>query len=106
VGLLLSAWVYVLCYRALVNYFGSGGRFSMQVRLEEASFSFRGGTEDLNIQWSAAKELLKARGVWLLLLEERGRVVVFPLNLMSLQMRAFLEERVRAAGAKTRVYIL
>jgi hypothetical protein len=65
----------------------------------DASFTVSSGAGTSTIPWSSVTEVMKLERCWLLLFS-KAQFITVPLEGVSKEMRAFVLERITAAGGK------
>lgn len=99
VGFAVAAAVYFVHYRNSLRKFREMGSPQATFRAEESSFTISSNIGVTTLQWSAVKELWQFPNVWLLLYS-KAQFSTLPLACLPPEMRAYVVQRIQAAGGK------
>ena len=69
------------------------------LRVEDDTFTLSSSIGTTTLHWTAVKELWKFQSSWLLLFS-KAQFSTLPIDDLSSEMRAFILERIQAAGGK------
>lgn len=98
-GVAFAAALYFIHYRNSLRRLRDMGNPQATFRAEESSFTLSSGIGTTTLQWSAVKELWQFPGVWLLLYS-KAQFSTLPVACLSVEMQAYVMQRVRDAGGK------
>ena len=98
-GVVLPAAVYVIHYRNSMAKLRELGNPVATLLVEDSSFTLSSDAGASVLKWSAVTELWRFDTFWLFLFS-KAHFATIPLEGMSAEMRAYIAERVRAAGGK------
>lgn len=98
-GVAFPALLFFVHYRNSLRKFREMGKPQATFRAEKSCFTISSGIGTTTLQWSAVKELWQFSDVWLLLFS-KAQFSTLPLACLSPEMRAFVVQRIQAAGGK------
>lgn len=93
------AALYVVHYRNAMGKFREMGAPQASMLAEESGFTFASGIGSSSLRWASVREVWRFDEVWLLLFS-KAQFVTLPVGCLPPEMRAFILERVKAAGGK------
>jgi hypothetical protein len=98
-GAMFVAAIYFVHYRNTLRRFHDLGTPRATLRATKDSFTVSSGAGSSTMPWSMVIEVWKFRNCWLLLFS-KAQFITLPLASLSEEARAFVHERVVAAGGK------
>lgn len=98
-GVVFVVLLYFIHYRNSLDKLREMGSPHANFRADEATFTISSGIGTTTLQWPAVKELWQFSGVWLFLYS-KAQFSTLPLSDLSVEMQAFILQRVQAAGGK------
>jgi hypothetical protein len=99
-GAMFVVTIYFVHYRNALQKFRDMGSPRATFRAAEDSFIVSSGAGTSTMRWSSVAQVWKFKNCWLLLFS-KAQFMTLPLASVSEEMRAFVLERVAAAGGKT-----
>ena len=91
--------LYGVHYRNTLEKFRAMGQPQAQLTVSEDTFSLSSGAGSATLPWSSVAEVWQFQDVWLLLFS-KAQFSTLPLACIPSEMRAFILERIKAAGGR------
>lgn len=98
-GLVMPIAVYVVHYRNSMRRFRAMGQPTGELVADDAGITISSDVGSSTVRWELVKEVWCSDTVWLLLFS-RAQFATLPLADLSAELRAYVLDRVRAAGGK------
>ena len=98
-GVLLILALYVVRYRSAISRFDQLDSHAATFSANETTFTMRSRIGTTTLEWAVVKELWQFSDVWLLMYS-KAQFNLLPVACMSPELRAFVRQRVQAAGGQ------
>jgi hypothetical protein len=99
IGVVMTIAVFVVQYRFALSKLKAMGEPRATLSIDEKSVSFSSGAGSTTLPWSAVSKIIQFETFWLLMYS-KSQFSTLPTANLSPEIRAYIIERSRAAGAK------
>lgn len=99
IGVGMTVAVFVVHYRFAMSKLRAMGEPQATLSVDEKSISFSSGAGSATLPWSAISKIIQFEKFWLLMYS-KNQFSTLPTENLSSEIRSFIVERARTAGAK------